>query len=75
MYRDFSNYKMFNEVVFLNPNNKSLDEISICPSGVFGQQTTKIQRDTFRNPAEADFHVGIFTQWQIRTPKKPAATI
>ena len=28
LYRDFSNYKKFNEIVFLNPANKSLEEIS-----------------------------------------------
>ena len=27
LYRDFSNYKKFNEIVFLNPTNKSLEEI------------------------------------------------
>ena len=28
LYRDFSNYKKFNEIVFLNPTNKSPQEIS-----------------------------------------------
>jgi hypothetical protein len=28
LYRDFSNYKKFNEIVFTNPTNKSLEEIS-----------------------------------------------
>ena len=28
LYRDFSNYKKFNEIVFLNPTNKSSEEIS-----------------------------------------------
>ncbi len=28
LYRDFSNYKKFNEIVFLNPTNKPLEEIS-----------------------------------------------
>jgi hypothetical protein len=29
LYRDFSNYKKFNEIVFLNPTNKTLEEISL----------------------------------------------
>ena len=28
LYRDFSNYKKFNEIVFFNPTNKSPEEIS-----------------------------------------------
>ena len=28
LYRDFSNYKKFNEIVFLNPSKKSVEEIS-----------------------------------------------
>ncbi len=28
LYRDFSNYKKFNEIVFLNSTDKSLKEIS-----------------------------------------------
>src|SRR4051812_10506390 len=27
LYRDFSNYKKFNEIVFLNPGNKSVDDV------------------------------------------------
>src|SRR5215831_11842886 len=27
LYRDFSNYKKFNEIVFSNPNNKRIDEM------------------------------------------------
>ena len=29
LYRDFSNYKKFNEIVFLKSTNKSLEEVSI----------------------------------------------
>jgi hypothetical protein len=28
LYRDFSNYKKFNEIVFRNPTNKPLEEIN-----------------------------------------------
>jgi hypothetical protein len=27
LYRDFSNYKKFNEIVFLNPTNKAINEV------------------------------------------------